>query len=464
MPFPCASRGRRADRPAKHKGRFGPSCMTKITGRGKRVTTTAAQTAKLPAGEKTYTEAVIRGDYDLYVGNLFGKYDNVRLFWEDQLTRHWLRPHIAALVGQCRSLERGVRIMDLGCGAGQGYELLTKIDKHDLDLSLHHDRVLTSDDMDIYLGLDLSQAMVDKGNELFASMPNVRFRQADLRDGLAAIKDDKASFDIYFSSYGSFSHLSSMHLRKLLVDIWHHGRDGSLVVLDLLGRYSMEWPCYWMLDPEDGDEFLDYSMSYLNTEFGMGVEVDHFPLRFWTGAEVEQLVRGISAEFAGELAVLGKFDRSILVGRHVDTQEYNPNAKPIRRAVNRLHEDYMRTDLERLLVERSSLPQHPDPQVDRLFDQLYEDWNRLIQFCERRLANQVTTVPRENWPAFSVQLQFAMMTMDRVINDTGWMYHGDPRANIIEPQLGYALRSLESGVQKGIGCGHGLVTVLKIRK
>lgn len=27
--------------------------------------------------EKSYTEAVTRGDYDLYVGNLFGKYDNV---------------------------------------------------------------------------------------------------------------------------------------------------------------------------------------------------------------------------------------------------------------------------------------------------------------------------------------------------------------------------------------------------
>jgi hypothetical protein len=44
------------------------------------------------------------------------------------------------------------------------------------------------------------------------------------------------------------------------------------------------------------------------------------------------------------------------------------------------------------------------------------------------------------------------------------MGYGEPRANIIEPQLGYALRSLEINMQQGIGCGHGLVAFLKITK
>jgi hypothetical protein len=56
------------------------------------------------------------------------------------------------------------------------------------------------------------------------------------------------------------------------------------------------------------------------------------------------------------------------------------------------------------------------------------------------------------------------MTVDRVINDTGWMWSGDPRANVIEPQLGYALRSLEASLQQGLGCGHGLLAILKITK
>ena len=56
------------------------------------------------------------------------------------------------------------------------------------------------------------------------------------------------------------------------------------------------------------------------------------------------------------------------------------------------------------------------------------------------------------------------MTVDRVINDVGWMWEGDPRANMIEPQLAYALRGMKSGLQKGMGCGHGLLVVLQIEK
>lgn len=426
--------------------------------------TTAMPTKDLPADEKTYTEAVIRGDYDLYVGNLFGKYDNVRIYWEDQLTRVRLRPHIAEIVSQLQQQDQGVRVVDLGCGAGQGFDVLTKINKRNLDLSLYQDRVLPEQNIALYLGLDLSHSMVDKGNELFAENPKVRFRQADLREGLKTIGDTEHPFDIYFSSYGSFSHLSTEHLKQLLSDIHAHGRDGSLVVLDLLGRNSIEWPDYWSAPVSDNEGFLDYSMSYLQSEFGMDGDVDRFPMRFWTGSEIDALVGELRSEGRANLDVLDKFDRSIMVGRHVDTREYNPTAQPIRRTINRLHEDYMRTNLQELLVDREAFPEHPDPQVNEFFDSLTRDWNLLVSFCERRLRDDVDMTELEGWDDYSAALQFAVMTMDRVINDTGWMWNGDPRANIIEPQLGYALRSLESTLQQGMGCGHGLLVALKIQK
>ncbi|MGP0128494.1 MAG: hypothetical protein ACTMUB_04265 [cyanobacterium endosymbiont of Rhopalodia musculus] len=78
-------------------------------------------------GFKTYTQAVQEGKYDLYVGNLFGKYDNVRTYWEDQLTRIVLRPFLSDLVDNRRKNNQGIRIVDLGCGAGQGYDILTKM-------------------------------------------------------------------------------------------------------------------------------------------------------------------------------------------------------------------------------------------------------------------------------------------------------------------------------------------------
>ena len=116
---------------------------------------------------RTYSDAVQRGDYDRYSGNIFGKHDNVRTYWEDQLTRFVLRPYLSKLVTDRQNQGKKLRILDLGSGTGQGYELITKIDKRDLDLSLQHDRVLPDDGIEVYLGLDLCQEMVDKGNETF---------------------------------------------------------------------------------------------------------------------------------------------------------------------------------------------------------------------------------------------------------------------------------------------------------
>jgi len=412
--------------------------------------------------EKSCTEAVTRGDYDLYVGNLFGKYDNVRIYWEDQLTRFVVRPFLSALVSRKQITNERVRIVDLGCGAGQGHEILTKIDKKDLDLGLYRDRVLPEHKLE-YLGLDISRAMVEKGNEIYEEEPHIQFVQADLNEGLAAIKAKEPPFDIYFSSYGSLSHIDTEALGLLLTDICEHSQDGSLVVLDLLGRYSIEWPGYWTAE-SDGDKFRDYSMSYLHSEFDLDEDIDHFPLRFWTGEEVESLVEELRSKTGIGIEILKKFDRSLMVGRHVDTREYNPNLKPIRRAANNLHEDYMRTDLNDLILERTMFPPHPVSEISSVLDELIVSWNTLVEFCQQRLEREISLLELKGWSEFSAPLQFGLMTIDRVINDVGWMWSGDPRANVIEPQLGYALRDLESSLQQGLGCGHGLLVILKIVK
>ena len=158
-------------------------------------------------GEQTYSQAVREGKYDLYVGNLFGKYDNVRTYWEDQLTRIALRPFLGELVEQRGQKDRGLRIVDLGCGAGQGYQILTKIDRRDLDLGLQHQRVLPKEKIDLYLGLDISQAMVEKGQILFESEPQVEFAQADLREGLGKFKTDTSQNWLCNPEYGFVSPL-----------------------------------------------------------------------------------------------------------------------------------------------------------------------------------------------------------------------------------------------------------------
>jgi hypothetical protein len=57
-----------------------------------------------------------------------------------------------------------------------------------------------------------------------------------------------------------------------------------------------------------------------------------------------------------------------------------------------------------------------------------------------------------------------MERMKLVMEGVGWLELGLPRENIIEPQLGYALRYLEMKLQQGLSCSHGLVGVFEVNK
>ena len=413
---------------------------------------------------KTYTEAVKRGDYNRLTG-FPRKYDNIRMYWEDQISRHSIRPFLSDIVARKKKNKEKIRVIDFGCGSGQGFELLTKIEVSDQDFSLEGDYkwLLKEDNIDLYLGLDISQAMVDKGKENYADRPNIKFQQADLSNGLGKIKDTEAPFDMYFSSYGSLSHLTTKQLRALLQEVTEHGANGSVIVLDLLGKYSIEWPGYWVKDTSD-DQMRDYSMSYLHLGLGTDKsEIEHFPIRFWSGHEIEDFIEKMNSTSKSKLKVLNKVDRSVLVGRHTVTNEYNPHVPPLRDMVNSLHRDYMRTDLNQLIIDPNVFSPHPT--ISPFLGELIESWNTVIRFCKQRFSkHSIPIVEIEDWSKYSSQLQFAIMTLDRVIASTSWMWVGDTRANIIEPQLGYVLRSLEYDLQKGLGCGHGFLVYLQIEK
>jgi len=57
-----------------------------------------------------------------------------------------------------------------------------------------------------------------------------------------------------------------------------------------------------------------------------------------------------------------------------------------------------------------------------------------------------------------------MERMKLVIEGVGWLGIGMPRENIIEPQLGYALRHLISNLQEGRDCAHSLVGIYEVDK
>jgi SAM-dependent methyltransferase len=410
------------------------------------------------SGTWTYTETVARGLYEKNQGGLFGKHDNVRTYWEDELTRTTLRPFIRERVVACAAAGRRLRILDLGCGAGQGYELLTKIRQTDLSLEDAQRYVLTPDQIELYLGLDLSDGMIEQGRQNYHQVPHVRFQQADLRDGLSNVARERP-FDVYFSSYGSLSHLSTEGLRTCLRGIARHAAPGALVVLDVMGRFSPEWPEYWHLE---GDKVRPYSMSYLFSERERKLrDIERFPLRFWTGAEIRELCAEISADTAVGLEVLEIVDRSIFVGRHVDTREYGTCLPPLRALVNRLYEHNVRTPLDRLLVDYQ--PVAGADALNEFFFRASRCWNTVIDFARTRLSGlRIDLVEMPNWREFPAALQMALVTMDRIVDSVAWIDVGDVRADIIEPQLAYVLRRMQYRLQEGRGCGHGMIAALKV--
>ena len=413
-----------------------------------------------PAGGRTYSETVARGFYGRPTGGLFGKYDNVRTYWEDQITRVTLRLFLQELVDARSAARRGVRILDLGCGAGQGYELLTCIAKLGLSMEVARQYVLTPAQIECYLGVDLSDAMVEQGRENYRSVSHVAFKHADLRDGLAVVRQEPP-FDIYFSSYGALSHLDTAGLKTCVSDIARHGRPGSLIVLDLVGRYSPEWPGYWHAE-RDEEKIRDYSMSYLYPEEERRTGgVERFPIRFWTGEELRSVCAEISASQGVPLEILDLRDRSIFVGRHTDTNEYGTFLPPLRGVVNGLFELNQRTALDQLLVDYR--PVNGADGLNQFFGEFTMCWNRLVEYTFIRLSDpRIGPMSVEGWRDFPAPLQTALMTVDRVIHSVSWMDLGDTRANTVEPQLACLLRELEQTMQRGLGCGHALLGVVRV--
>lgn len=81
--------------------------------------------------------------------------------------------------------------------------------------------------------------------------------------------------------------------------------------------------------------------------------------------------------------------------------------------------------------------------------------------------NSAKALPSELPPvpaSYPAPLREAMDKMRRVIEGVGWLRYGLPRENIIEPQLGYALRHMMSQLQPGLGCAHGFCGIFEIDK
>jgi SAM-dependent methyltransferase len=198
----------------------------------------------------------------------------------DIVRRRFEERGLARLVPRLLRVAGGA-LLDLGCGDGLAARLagarLTR-----------------------YLGIDLRPA---------TGLPS---RAHDLRDGLGPV--GRRPFDVYLGSFGIASHLGPDELQRLLSEIARHGRRGSLVALEALGLYSLEWPRLWGT-PAGAARTIPYRL---------GADV---PVHPW--APVELFERFLAAG----IEPLGARDRTLQAGPKLAESRYWPGLPPVRAAL-----------------------------------------------------------------------------------------------------------------------------------
>jgi hypothetical protein len=148
----------------------------------------------------------------------------------------------------------------------------------------------------------------------------------------------------------------------------------------------------------------------------------------------------------------------------MNTREFNPEAPPIRAAVNSLHQINCRTDLSQLIFEYHPQPNHPH--LNRFFDTLQNAWNAVVYACIEALEHWRTPQKLELEPpaGYPPVVQDAIRTIRLAVRMAPSLRIDDPRANLVEPQLAYLLREVEWNLQQGLGASHGLLAVYEFKK
>lgn len=399
--------------------------------------------------------AARQGFYGLEKGGLYGKKDNVRKYWEDISIKINLRDYISRVL----AAKGKIRIADLGCGSGEGYELITHLPVEKI-LAEDREFVLHEDEIEIYLGVDISAGMIEAGRKNYDGRKQVQFLQADLSTDHGFL--ERGPFDIIFSTYSSPSHLSETELKNLLTKIAAVHSGEVVVILDLFAKYSPEWPCYW---GDDLPEMNEYTMNWLYLPERKAPQPDEiYMVKYWGGSQIRQLCVQLETALSRKIDVSVK-DRSLLVGRHIDTGNYNNNPMPLRYQVNRLFDRDFRGDFNQLLVDISFLVPYKNaaPEVYRMISSYVGDWNTMISYNIALLSKNDAEVRRfiETSPEF---LSEEMKMLAWLVRNSGRFPVVDFLASIYSPQLAAVLRNLEIGLPMGLGCGHGMICNLEFGK
>lgn len=324
--------------------------------------------------------------------------DAVKSYWEEPATQRVFDDALAHLPA-----EGPLRVLDIGCGVGDALRLLRSAPR-----SQH--RTLPADSVR-YTGVDLNEDLLTAARWLHGDTENVTLVCDDMRDYAAG------EFDLCVATGVPYSHLTSAELEDVLTGLFTAARQNarpSAVVVDVLGRYSIEWTSQWQR------RRWPYRMSFFATEQA-AASTD---MTCYSAAELRAVIATAAQRAGCRLSGIDCYDRSILVGRHSSTAEFTPGLRPYRRLVNDLFNPEVEVDYDELLFE-PYVPDAPEP-ITRFFTDYARQWNALV--------TEVRELGRSTADAEHV-------------------------AGVLQPMLAAGLNRLETTQQQGLGVGHSLAAV-----
>lgn len=403
-----------------------------------------------------YDIAAQQGLYGLELGGIVGKKDYVRKYWEDVVIKLTIRNPIYRLLEK----KNNIRVMDLGCGSGEGYELLRHIPVNQY-ANNKKDKFVLNPKQISYLGVDISEAMILQGRKNYpvqTFLGNIRFERADLNEGLPFAEEEP--FDIYFSSYASLSHLRPDKLQKLIEDIFSHVYDSTgnkYIVLDLLGKYSLEWPKYW----EDDRMMLPYNMAYLMKSESYK-DIQWCDACFYSPSSLDNILDAAAKSMNIDINTQYN-DRSLFVGRHMATGLFGAPRFNYRYQVNCLFDHDHKEEIEHLFTNLYFYKEYRkiQPQICERINDYNKKWNCIINIVDALLHGEDKTV--------SNIIETTSQDMSNELKFLTWLYRNAHRfpaidfwANVMGPQIAVILRNIEMSFSPALGCGHGLLCVIEI--
>ena len=402
-----------------------------------------------------YESAVKYGFYGVDKSGLFGKKDNVRKYWEDVSIKMSIRPAIERILEH----KNKVRIVDLGCGSGEGVELLTHIPPSDPVKTVNKEFVIAEDDIELYKGVDISPAMVEQGKHNYPDLQQFEFVQGDLSEGFPFMKDDP--YDIYFSSYASESHLTFEEIEQLTQQIFSHIDTCGYMMFDLFGRYSPEWPRYW---DRDCRVTLPYTMAYLLPPQERNPErIEWFDVTYWSGQELIELIESAAKSAKRKTKIITIRDRAIFVGRHMDTSLFKKQSHQTRAAVNRLFDPDYRGQINGLSLDINYLEEVKEANREgwtRIYD-YYNQWQAVVNVLNALMCTNNAEVKRT--------IESSPEGLSGELKMLAWLYRNADRFHVVDfwasvmgPQVACVLRNLELSLPQGLGCGHSLFCLVEI--